>query len=343
MMAIAAQQQAQNLTSMPSVKFSPRRLGHANLFVGELDRSVHFYEQIAGFEDAFRIDQVKAAFLTNGNTHHDLGVVECSNKPLLGRDGKPVPSSERAHTPGLNHMGWEMENEQQLVDAYHRAVEGDLPIYRLIDHQTAHSVYLFDPDGHENEIYADMIADWRGFFDAQEGRPVTGSWEPDAAPATDESRFELNPAWRRVEDAAVHSRRFTHITYLTANHGAMVDYYSDVMGLDQVFETETGDIVLFNGSGSNHAFTVGLVAQPAGAPATVHHYSYQAIDEPDLIAAEARIQSAGFAIERKVDNASKLALFVRDPDNMLCEFYVARDTDFACAMVEDTGERPYLL
>ena len=178
-MAIAAQQQAQGLTSMPSVRFSPRRLGHANLFVGELDRSVHFYEKVAGFEDAFRIDQVKAAFLTNGNTHHDLGVVECSTKPLLGRDGKPVPSSDRAHTPGLNHMGWEMENEQQLVEAYRRAVDGDLPIYRLIDHQTAHSVYLFDPDGHENEIYADMIADWRGFFDAQEGRPVTGSWEPD--------------------------------------------------------------------------------------------------------------------------------------------------------------------
>ena len=42
-------------------------------------------------------------------------------------------------------------------------------------------------------------------------------------------------------------------------------------------------------------------------------------------------RSAGFAIERKVDNASKLALFVRDPDNMLCEFYVARDTDLARA------------
>ena len=343
-MAIAAQQQAQSLTSMPSVNFSPRRLGHANLFVGELDRSVHFYEKIAGFEDAFRIDQVKAAFLTNGNTHHDLGVVECSTKPLLGRDGKPVPSSERAHTPGLNHMGWEMENEQQLVDAYRRAVEGDLPIHRLIDHQTAHSVYLFDPDGHENEIYADMIADWRGFFDTQEGRPVTGSWEPDVGvPAVSESRFELNPEWRRVEEAAVHSRRFTHITYLTANHGVMVDYYSDVMGLERVFETEAGDIVLFNGSGSNHAFTVGLVAQTAGAPAAVHHYSYQAVDEADLLAAEARIQSAGCAIERKIDNASKLALFVRDPDDMLCEFYVARETDFASAIVADAGDRPYLL
>lgn len=341
-MAIAAQEQAQGLTSMPAVHFSPRRLGHANLFVGELDRSVHFYEKIAGFEDAFRIDQVKAAFLTNGNTHHDLGVVECSTKPLLGRDGKPVPSSERAHTPGLNHMGWEMENEQQLVEAYHRAVEGDLPIYRLIDHQTAHSVYLFDPDGHENEIYADMIADWRGFFDSQEGRPVTGSWEPAGAPLT-ESRFDLNPAWRRVEDAAIHSRRFTHITYLTANHGAMVDYYTDVMGLERVFESGTGDIVLFNGSGSNHAFTVGLVAQGPGAAAAVHHYSYQAVDEDDLRAAEARLADAGVTIERKVDNASKLALFVRDPDDMLCEFYVARETDFASVMAEDAATRLYLL
>ena len=342
-MAIAAQQQAQELSSMPPVRFSPRRLGHANLFVGELDRSVRFYEKVAGFEDAFRIHQVKAAFLTNGNTHHDLGIVECSTAPLLGRDGKPVPSSERAHTPGLNHMGWEMENEQRLIDAYQRAVEYDLPIYRLIDHQTAHSVYLFDPDGHENEIYADIVADWRSFFESQEGRPVTGSWEPDPGAALGESRFDLDPEWRRVEDAAVHSRRFTHLVYLTANHGAMVDYYGEVMGLDRVFESATADVVLFQGSGSNHAFTVGLVAQAAGAPAAIHHYSYQAVDEDDLVVAEDRLQAAGQTIERKVDNDSKLALFVRDPDNMLCEFYFAREPNFAAAMAADPADRPYFL
>ena len=342
-MAIAAQEQAQQLMSMPPVRFSPRRLGHANLFIGELDRSVHFYEKIAGLQDAFRIDQVNAAFLTNGNTHHDVGIVECSTKPLLGRDGKPVPSSERAHTPGLNHMGWEMENEQELIEAYQRAIEYDLPIYRLIDHQTAHSVYLFDPDGNENEIYADIIPDWRTFFETQEGRPVTGSWEPDPDSALTERRFNLDPEWRRVEDAAVHSRRFTHLVYLTANHGAMVGYYSEVMGLERVFESGPGDIVLFNGSGSNHAFTVGLVAQDPGAAAAVHHYSYQAVDEDDLVAAEARLRASGQTIEKKVDNASKLALFVRDPDDMLCEFYFAREPDFASAMDADPADRPYLV
>ena len=30
--------------------FAPRRLGHANLFVGDLDRSMDFYSNVAGFE-----------------------------------------------------------------------------------------------------------------------------------------------------------------------------------------------------------------------------------------------------------------------------------------------------
>ncbi len=115
------------------------------------------------------------------------------------------------------------------------------------------------------------------------------------------------------------------------------------MGLERLFESGPGDIVLFNGSGSNHAFTVGLVAQDSGAAAAVHHYSYQAVDEGDLVAAEARLRASGQTIEKKVDNASKLALFVRDPDDMLCEFYFAREPDFALVMDAGPADRPYLL
>ncbi|MDA0260883.1 MAG: hypothetical protein O3A21_01605, partial [Proteobacteria bacterium] len=68
-----------------------------------------------------------------------------------------------------------------------------------------------------------------------------------------------------------------------------------------------------------------------------------AVDEDDLRGAEARIAAAGGTVERTVDNDSKLALFVRDPDGMLCEFYAARDPDFASAMAAPAAERPYLL
>ncbi len=37
-----------------AVRFAPRRLGHANLFVGELERSMRFYAEVCGLEEVRR-------------------------------------------------------------------------------------------------------------------------------------------------------------------------------------------------------------------------------------------------------------------------------------------------
>ena len=46
-----------------------------------------------------------------------------------------------------------------------------------VDHQVAHSVYMFDPDGNYNEFYCDTVRDWRkvlhGAMDL-----ITSHWDP---------------------------------------------------------------------------------------------------------------------------------------------------------------------
>jgi len=37
-----------------AVRFAPRRLGHANIFVGELERSMRFFNQVCGIEEVRR-------------------------------------------------------------------------------------------------------------------------------------------------------------------------------------------------------------------------------------------------------------------------------------------------
>ena len=327
----------------PAIKFSPRRVGHANLFVGELERSMEFYNKVAGFEEVYRIHIVNAGFLSNGNTHHDLGLVQVSDKVLVGRDGKPVPSSGRAKKAGLNHFGWEMDNEQRLVEAYDRAVEAGYPIYRCVDHQSAHSVYVFDPDGNEHEIYADMIRDWRGFFDSQKGSPVTGSWEPHAAPATAESRYDAGAEIRRVDDALVHSLRFTHAVLMCGKFGPMVDFYEGVAGLSNVYSAPDGAFQCFAGSAAGYAFSIALFSQAEGAAPSIHHYSYEVANECELDSAEKALADAGVEIEMRVDNPVKRSLFVKDPDAMRCEFYVARAPDFSAVAGADHKQRPYLI
>ncbi|MDA0261987.1 MAG: VOC family protein [Proteobacteria bacterium] len=100
----------------PAVMFSPRRIGHANLFVGELKRSMHFYNKIAGFEEVFNEPHIPAGFLSNGNTHHDLGLIQVQKgAQVIGRDGHVQIPTGRGIEAGLNHFGWEMECEKDLA------------------------------------------------------------------------------------------------------------------------------------------------------------------------------------------------------------------------------------
>lgn len=123
--------------------FQPRRMGHANIFVGELERSMRFYNEVVGLREAYRRPPIGAGFLNNGNTHHDIGMVETSNPMAKGKE------------PGLFHIGWELETQVDLVAGYKRSTADGLRFDYMFDHDISHSVYFSDPEGHLNEMYAD--------------------------------------------------------------------------------------------------------------------------------------------------------------------------------------------
>ena len=325
----------------PAVMFSPRRIGHANLFVGELERSMHFYNRVAGFEEVFREPHMPAGFLSNGNTHHDLGLIQVQKgEQVVGRDGHVQIPTGRGIEAGLNHFGWEMECEQDLADAHSRAAEAGLDVHRKVDHQISHSIYVFDPDGNLNEFYADMMEDWRQVFHGSEGEAITGGWDPESGDHLTEGLYHENFELRRVDDALIHPVRFTSAVLLTKNFEAMVDFYSEVAGLDVKHRTPDGTIICFAGPKANHGVDISLVKQ-SGEPA-VHHYSYEVATEDELDRAETALADAGVAIDKKIDHATKRSVFVRDPDDMLCEFFVPRVMDAKAVDFED-DERLYFL
>src|SRR6188474_3156003 len=103
------------------VRFSPRRLGHTNLFVSSLPKSMSFYNNVCGIEVRFREPGIRAGFVSNGNTHHDVGLIELADQVLTGGDSHILASSNVRTNAGLNHLGWEMENVNELIAAYRRA------------------------------------------------------------------------------------------------------------------------------------------------------------------------------------------------------------------------------
>ena len=65
--------------------FSPRRLGHVNLYVDDVDRSYKFYTTVAGLEESYIQPLNKAAFLGNNNTHHDVAVIDIETMSVTRR------------------------------------------------------------------------------------------------------------------------------------------------------------------------------------------------------------------------------------------------------------------
>ena len=327
----------------PGVRFAPRRIGHSNNFVGELERSMEFFIDICGFEEVARELQIPAGFVSNGNTHHDLGLVGMTKgEARIGRDGHVQMPKGRGLKPGLNHMGWEMENEKELVDAWHRYEKTGLPIHRLVDHQTSHSVYIFDPDGILHEIYADEVKDWRSILKGDLTH-LTGSWDPDAREPSTERKYHENYDLRVVPHAIFHPLKISRETVICEDYDGMVDFYDAVMGLEAKYRSPAGNFVIFGGAGSDF-YDVALFKAINGEAPGMHHMSFKMQTEKEIDDGIVKLKDKGIAIDLEVDNAAKRSVFIRDPDGMGCEFYFDRKQgDFDDVENADLEKQPYLV
>src|ERR1039458_9316337 len=221
-------------TSANSVRFSPRRLAHVNLFVTELQRSRRFYTEICGLDIVFDEPGIMTVFLSNGSSHHDLALMEVSTEARVGRDGHVQVPQGRGRTSGLNHLGFEMETEARLVEAIQRARMARFNLHRTVDHQISHSAYFFDPDGNYIEMYADATRDWRGVYRNSANQLISGSWDPDAVLPTTEILYEPNPNVTVVADAALHPVRTARATFIVKDLPRSVAFYRDVVGLEPI-------------------------------------------------------------------------------------------------------------
>ena len=113
------------------------------LRVSELDRSINFYERIAGLETRERDD----ARATLGAP--DGGPVRIE----LRRAKSPGKASRR--TAGLFHTALRYPTREQLGAALRRVATERYPLSGASDHLVSEALYLDDPDGLGVELYRD--------------------------------------------------------------------------------------------------------------------------------------------------------------------------------------------
>ncbi len=136
-----------------------KELGHAVLFVKNLERSVHFYRDVLGFPsvEAKNSDGSqpigRAMMFTTGRTHHELLLIEV---------GEDAPHPGRGHRSGLYHLGLKIgDDDSDLREAITVLKSEGVQIVGASDHTMTHSLYVLDPDGNELELYIDVVGvDW---------------------------------------------------------------------------------------------------------------------------------------------------------------------------------------
>jgi catechol 2,3-dioxygenase len=304
--------------------FRSRRLGHVNLFVDDMARSTRFYNQVCGLTVEFTEAGLKANFFGTGNTPHDVGVIETTKGVnRYGRDGHlQIPAEVGAHV-GLNHLAWEVDNEAELVAGFKRARERGVPVKRLADHQIAHSIYFPDPDGNMLEFYVDTVRDWRNVLHGEMDL-ITTVWHPDAARATTEPCYDSDPEIRTVAGALVHPRRLTHAVLATRHVERLETFYREVAGLEPVFRSAAGDLVLLRAAHSGYRYHLAIVAAGADEAPGLHHFALELASEAAVSEAAAAARAAGLAVAREVETAAKRGIFMVDPDGFRVEFFAPR-------------------
>jgi catechol 2,3-dioxygenase len=134
------------------------RIGHVHLKVADLQRALHFYCDILGFE-LTQLLPSGAAFISAGGYHHHIGL---NTWESLG--GSPPPPG----TTGLYHTAIVFPTRAELAGVLRRVVDARIPLDGAADHGVSEALYLRDPDQNGVELYWDRPqAQWPRTEDGQ--------------------------------------------------------------------------------------------------------------------------------------------------------------------------------
>lgn len=125
------------------------RIGHVHLKVADLDRAIHFYHALMGFDLVARLGD-QAAFLSAGGYHHHIGLNTWESQG----GSPPAPG-----TTGLYHFAINYPTRRDLAGALTRLLDGGWGIDGASDHGTHEAIYLHDPDFNGLELAWDRPSD----------------------------------------------------------------------------------------------------------------------------------------------------------------------------------------
>jgi catechol 2,3-dioxygenase len=125
------------------------RIGHVHLKVSDLDKALHFYQELLGFHITGRLG-AQAVFLAADDYHHHIGLNTWHSK-----NAAPAP----VNSAGLYHTAILYPTRKELATVFKRLLDANYPFTGFSDHGVSEALYLNDPDQNGVELYWDKPRD----------------------------------------------------------------------------------------------------------------------------------------------------------------------------------------
>jgi catechol 2,3-dioxygenase-like lactoylglutathione lyase family enzyme len=125
-----------------------KRVAHVVLYVRDPESSARWYCDVLGMQVSARVGDGPykgGVFLSFGEQDHDLALF-------------PTSHTQRGYE--FEHIGLEVECDgklERLRRLYGSMIRHNVKIHEVLDHGVSIGIYFFDPDGHQLEVFCQVI------------------------------------------------------------------------------------------------------------------------------------------------------------------------------------------
>jgi catechol 2,3-dioxygenase len=266
-------------------------LGHAQLRVSNLARSLVFYRDLLGFQEIDR--QGATAHLSPSPDRP--AVITLTEAP----GARPKP----ARTTGLYHVAIRVPDRPNLGRLLRRLAEQSWPLHGVADHLVSEAIYLPDPDGNGLELYIDRPRptwQWDG------GQVVMAT---DPLDVDDLLAQAGNGVWTGIAPATDLGHVHLHVADLLQAEA----FYCDLLGFSVTQRSYPGALFVSAGGYHHHVglnIWAGRGAPPA-PPDTVGLIAFS-VRLPDADAWQAAVNRLR-AAHVPLEDETATSILVRDP------------------------------
>ena len=139
-----------------------KRVAHVVLYVRDPQTSARWYCDVLGMKmsaEVFEGPYRGGFFLSFGEHDHDLALFPAASATERGKE--------------FEHIGLEVDCDgdlDQLRRLYGAMIRHNVRINEILDHGVSIGIYFFDPDGHQLEVFCQLIPSAGGAALAELGR-----------------------------------------------------------------------------------------------------------------------------------------------------------------------------